>query len=291
MSTSFSSSSPRMAVGQQTENFGTSTYSMSLGLASLLNERDLQQEPANNKLENSASSVQSSHCSNPARFPSLVAETQFTHGNISSPTTTLTLPTNSYNLIPSPSTLPQRSDNRGLDLLGSRSQHLSLDTNAFNSESLSQNRPIKTDDAKSTESGSGDSNALSVINKLRNTGVSLFGYLTGGGLGGAVGGAGVTGAGIGGDDNTELSRPKSLPLTSTSVSVTSASNSGLNSVSMVTSSAPASIASVSVRAGDLPSEPMSTSTPMKSHLASILNRKTAGGVIGALTQLRRDGAL
>ncbi|XP_045179167.2 trafficking kinesin-binding protein 1-like isoform X3 [Mercenaria mercenaria] len=276
---SYTSSTPKMAIGHVAENHGTSTFSMSLGLASILNERDIE--------HGSQQGVRSQHSvasSNPARFPSLISDTHFNIGQQSSPSTTLTLPTNSYRLIPSPSTLPQRLD-RNVNSMGTGGWHGISGTlgsqgtegsNSVNSLQGQQGSTATVTDAKNADSANSDSNRLGMINKLKNTGFSLYGYITGS--------VPANGTGL------DTSRPNSLPLTSTAPSVTVAMATGSNSVTTVTDSTTVTTNSVDI--DNMVTIGTSTAeSPRKSHLASVLTRKTAGGVIGALAKWHRDGSL
>ena len=266
ISSSFTSSSPRMAVGRVVENHGTSTFSMSMGLASILNERDIEESPPG---------IRQSHnnvSSNPARFPSLISDQHFKVGQPSSPATTLTLPTNSYKLIPSPVTLPQRSGNS----IGSW-QGISSSLGSGSSSVLSlpgqQGSTVSSTGIKGTDETYTDANRLNVINKLKNTGTSLYEYLTGN----------VPVNTTGGDN----SRPNSLPLPTTAT----AGATGLNSVATVTESA----TSLTTNNVDIDNMVVIATTTAESsrklHLSSVLTRKTAGGVIGALTKWHKDGSL
>lgn len=269
-----------MAVASQASNSGTSTFSMSLGLASILNERDLIDIPREGTPPRS---VHQAVSSNPARFPSLVSDTHYFSAGTASTATTLTLPTNSYNLIPSPSTLSERS-NRGQGHVG-ETKYETENTNIENTSvettvpnlTLNVDRYMRNGEntglsrgyRDSTGSQDSDSSALGVINRLRNTGFSLYGYFsnTGSQTASATG-------------NSEVTRPNSLPVSVTAVSFSSATIPG-SSVAMAASGD----ASVSlVTAGETPS----TESGRMSHLTSFLTRKTAGSVLGALTKYKQD---
>lgn len=278
---SFTASTPRMSACSRADNYGTSTYSMSLGLAAILNERDIPQTQPEGQPEGSRL-FHSNQSSNPARFPSLISDTHFNTGSQSSPAVTLTLPTNSYNLIPSPTTISQRSD-RGYDLFGTGSQGSSSiagsqSTHMSQCLHVSQCQQSSTIamDTNSANSSNTDTNMITVINKLKNTGYSFYGYLTGG-------------DGVNENCGDNVSRPNALPLTTTTVSVATAGATG--SVVMATG------ATVTVTTASADPNCMvtiatpTTQSPKRSQLASILTRKTAGGVIGALTKWHRDGAL
>ncbi|XP_060553261.1 trafficking kinesin-binding protein 1-like [Ruditapes philippinarum] len=271
ITSSFTSSSPRMALGRVAENHGTSTFSMSLGLASILNERDLKEESQPGIRHHNVSS-------NPARFPSLSSDQHFKAGHTSTPLTTLTLPTNSYKLIPSPVTLPQRSE-RSFDGSVSSWQGISSTLGSQRSNSVfsspGQQGSVLSTNANGTENANSDSNRLKVINKLKTTGFSLYGYITG-----------AVPVNASGEDN---SRPSSLPLPT----VTTAGATALNSVATVTESV-TTLTTVTDNVDIDSMVTMATTTAesrRKSHLSSILARKTAGGVIGALTKWHKDGSL
>ena len=276
-----SSSTPRMAVASQSSNTGTSTFSMSLGLASILNERDLADVPRQGTPPRATPHAVSS---NPARFPSLISESPFNPVGMSSPATTLTLPTNSYNLIPSPSTSSERS-NKGQGLEGRDSKY---EYNTTSSDNLPaehtmpnltlnldrykrnhNNTSVSSGNSETTVSGSGDVSALGVINRLRNTGFSLYGYL-----------ARTSPNGNTTSANTDVSRPSSLPVNTTSVSTVTLPSATIASSSVAMASRDDDQSVMVVRAGEAPS----TESGRMSHLTSFLARKTAGSVIGAFTK-------
>lgn len=273
MTSSLTSATPRMAVGQVAENYGTSTFSMSLGLASLLNERDTQQDSQQGFL-----SHHSNVSSNPPRFPSLISDTHFSRGQQASPSTTLTLPTNTYKLIPSPSTLPQSSERSiGAGGLGSWQ---GISSTLGSQRSMGSHSGLNSSvDAKSAESADSQTNVVGVINKLKNTGFSLFEYITGGNP--------VS------ENSVDITRPNSLPLTSSTVSVSVAGSWMTDSVTMVTNSTTTVTSSTSETDSMVAvATPTTTTTESpRRHLASVLTRKTAGGVIGALAKWHRDGSL
>lgn len=272
MTSSLTSSTPRMAVGQVAENYGTSTFSMSLGLASLLNERDTQSDNQQGLL-----SHHSNVSSNPPRFPSLISDTHFSRGQQASPSTTLTLPTNTYKLIPSPSTLPQTSE-RSVGAVGLGSWQGISSTLGSQRSVGSHSGSNSSVDAKSADSADSQTNVVGVISKLKNTGFSLYEYITGGNP--------VS------ENNVDISRPSSLPLTSSTVSVSVAGSWMTDSVTMVTNSTTTVTSSYSETDGMVAiATPTTTTESPRRHLASVLTRKTAGGVIGALTKWHRDGSL
>lgn len=278
---SFTASTPRMSACLRSDNYGTSTYSMSLGLASILNERDILQTQPEGQPDGSRL-FHGNKSSNPARFPSLISDTHFYTGSQSSPSVTLTLPTNSYNLIPSASTISQMSD-RGHDLHGTGSQGLSSSagthsTNMSQCVHATQYQLSSTIDmdTKSANSSNTDTNMINVINKLKDTGFSLYGYITGG-------------ACMNENYGDHVSRPNTLTITTTTASMTTAGATG--SVVMATgATATMTTASADPECMVTIATP-TTQSPKKSQLASILTRKTAGGVIGALTKWHRDGTL
>lgn len=73
----------RMATGQQGTNSGTSTYSMSMGLASILNERDLLSTAA--KKKNAKSMPETA--TNPERVDSIVSDSHFEFSKITASST------------------------------------------------------------------------------------------------------------------------------------------------------------------------------------------------------------
>lgn len=271
-----------MAVCSASCNSGTSTFSMSLGLASILNERDLHRTPPEGAVSRPALESHNSSHTNPARFPSLVSDTHYNPAGVTSPAVTLTLPTNSYNLIPSPSTFSERSErgqgDTSLSRTLARSSELTdrnnltctvPDDSVVPNSSLDVDRSINTD---KTGSARTESNALSVINKLKSTGFSLYGYFYGNGPQG--------------DDSSshpEVSRPTSLPVCPAAVSMaTAAPTTCTVSVAMATEGTSVPM----VMAGGMPTATSESSK--KSHLASLLSRRTAGSVISALTKYNRE---
>lgn len=72
-----------MATGQQGSNSGTSTYSMSMGLASILNERDLLSTAA--KKKNAKSMPETA--TNPERVDSIVSDSHFEFSKITASST------------------------------------------------------------------------------------------------------------------------------------------------------------------------------------------------------------
>ncbi|XP_052812866.1 trafficking kinesin-binding protein 1-like isoform X2 [Mya arenaria] len=302
VSSTTSNSTPRMAVSSKAEGSGTSTYSMSMGLASLLNERDIitptdtGSSGARSRLEMGISQ------SNPSRFPSLVSETHFKPGQSSTPAT-LSLTTNNYRLIPSPSTHNARplkgqgegqSDEKVVDISRSfQSQQTTAGSHTTSWVSALANLSPGSGSLGTMSLNAGrsnnDTNALGVINKLKTTGFSLYGYLTG------VGNTeGVNNAGNGDRDTnfvsqhtnnaatgvTSTSRPTSLKL-----SVLTAASNATVSTANVTN---ASLATVGGATGMTTTD---SSSSQGSKLSSLFSGKSATGVIGALAKLHRDSSL
>ena len=321
---------------------------MSLGLASLLDERDLAQPPEGHAQRSRAFSGSStadpmhlnSH-SNPSRFPSLVSETHYRPMNVSSPSTTssTTHMTNNYRLISSPSTFGHTS------VVGQRSGSQSVEKGQGDSEKkpdLSQvsdfSRSNVTSMSQSHATLSGQTNvgshttswvsalanlspgagalgttlnltgsvsnndsqsALGVINKLKNTGFSIYGYITG--VGGQSDGDRSSSVDSNGKakssnantytntglTNTDHLRPNSLRLISganssqTAFSVMSSTVSLSSSASMATG----------VTGGVNATTTAESSSSQGRKLTKMLTGSSATGVLGALAKLHRDSSL
>ena len=267
--TSQKSSTPKIYSGFHCDKSGTTTYSMSQGLAAILNERDLLKTPPEGTVPKSVQGHQvQGHSSNPPRFPSLVSDTHFSNIHTSAMTTSDTFTSSALGTLTSPSTLTSR-----LPTPGSRPQ------------------TVISSEIKTT---AGDSANANVIGRLRNTGFTIYGLLSGAG------------------QPTITSRPNSLPVGSTgaitmatgsSGAVAMATGSGAvamatgssGAVAMVTgSSGVVTMASGSISStytDNLVSVVTSTDSQGRSGLRSIFTHKTAGGVVGALANFKRNGIL
>lgn len=291
------------------DNRGTSTYSMSLGLAAILNERDLLRTPSEGS---PLGFSQSNISSNPTRFPSLVSDSIYNPAGSSpsSYTGALTLPTNSYQVLPSTSMTPDHSRSS----TSSRPQQawsLTLGT-TLDGSLFAQSSTIEPQNPSNDNSASSsvESN-LSVINKLKDTGYNLFGFITGSGSG-AVGQTS--------SNTTTATSTTTVTATTPSSSTTNTTNTttvaptaarpanlhlpvGLSqsSASITTAStgtlslATGSVAMTTENSGQVTIS-MGTTTSdsgTRSNLASLLARTAprASGVIGALAKFHRDGAL
>lgn len=284
-------STPRMMFSDRFSlSQGTSAYSTSLGLASVLDECDIVQPPP----KKATAQVRSMQDSRPLRFPSLVTETKSTADESLSLSVSLPFPTNVYQFIPPISTLPQRSHigshswlqtdpqwpgmQASVGTLGSECDHTSQNS----SLGYQGNTAYGSSSGKRPTVGNLDSDGINMISKLKERGVSLFGYIT----------SGVSGYNSGSATLTEVSHPCaavtfSTPSTSVPCAGTSVSESSIaNSVSSIDSVVTTMINTNSVvNASTTQSE-----TPKRLHLASILSRKSASSIMGAFSKLTRDGA-
>ena len=263
--TSQKSSTPKICSGFNSDKSGTTTYSMSQGLAAILNERDLLKTPP----EGAVPKTVQAHCSNPPRFPSLVSETHFSNIHTNAMTTSDTITASALGTLNSPSTLTSR-----FPIPGSRSQ-------------TTMSSEIKT--------AAGDSANANVIDRLRSTGFTIYGLLSGAA------------------QPTITTRPNSLPVGSTgaitmatgsSCAVTMATGSS-GAVTMATGSsgaftiAPGPSGSVtmatrsisSINTDNLVTVVTSSDSLGRNGLRSIFTHKTAGGVVGALANFKRNGIL
>ena len=234
---------------------------MSQGLAAILNERDLLKTPPEGTVPKSIQGQIQVQSGNPPRFPSLVSDTHFSNMNTSATTTSDTFTSSALGTLTTPSTLTSR-----LPTPGSRSQ-------------TGASAEIKT------TAGNSDSATGNVIGRLRNTGFTIYGLLSGAG------------------QPTITSRPNSLPVGSTGA-ITMATGS-LSTVTMATGSSSAvtmatgSVSAVSMTTGSISSTNTdslvsvvtSTDIQERSGLRSIFTHKTAGGVVGALANFKRNGIL
>lgn len=233
-STTQKSSTPKICSGFHSDRSGTSTYSMSQGLAAILNERDLLITPP----EGTVPKPFQCRSSNPPRFPTLVSETHFSNSHVGAAGATETVSSSAFGTITSPSSMTSR-----LPIPGSGSQ------------------TITSSEIKTTV---GDSATANVIERLRNTGFSIYGLLSGAG------------------PSTNPTRPNSLPVSS-SGAITMAT--GSSTVTVVTGSMP------SASTDSLVTVATSRDSDGKSSLRSIFTHKTAGGVVGALANFKRNGIL
>ncbi|XP_052237343.1 trafficking kinesin-binding protein 1-like isoform X2 [Dreissena polymorpha] len=326
-----SSTAPRMAICTQTAAMGTSTYSMSLGLASILNERDIKPDEDHSR---SSSPLHRPVSSNPSRFPSIVSDRHFVPVGNLTPATTLTLTTNNYRLIPSPSSSTPRSSTGqgdrsylgqgGRSYLGQGDRSYlgqghdsgtNIDQqlkslNSMNSASVSSSSNTSSwvsaiaghmpgsvqglgrglmvvGQPSSSPVVSGETNPPGVINKLKNTGFSLYGFITG------VTPSCSDNDKTGGTHNAQISqnsdnlRPNSLSLPQS----TSLPNLTLSTSSSSWSTSVAMAASGSGATNNCSSTSSVQEKGKKSQLGSLLSSRTAGGVLGALAKLHRDSSL
>ena len=220
------SSTPKIYTGLHSDTSGTCTYSMSQGLAAILNERDLLKTPPEGTVPKSSGQ---GHSNNPPRFPSLVSDTHFSNIDTSAASTSLTVSSSAFGTVTSPSTFTPK-----LPLQGSRPQ------TAMSSE-------IKTT--------VGETVGTNVVAKLKNTGFTIYGYLSGA------------------TPTVNTSRPSSLPVRSSST------------VTLATGSVTLASTDSLVTAGT------STQSQGKGALGAIFTHNTAGGVIGALANFKRNGIL
>ena len=308
----FSSSSPRVAVSDRAETSGTSTYSMSLGLASLLNERDLLVSPP----ERPTSRPHRATSSNPERFPSLVSDSLYNPAPVT-PTSSLVLPTNNYNLITSSSMWTSRpvhehsnqhmlstqammNFSSNAQIQNNRCPELTSETGASNYSgllstgtvpSISVSASPRSSTARGLMGNPNElwspnslSNALGVINKLKDKGMDLYGYLSGE----------KDSQNSESGSYTAVGRPSSLPIATISTNVSQvssgsttnnlpadSSNRVLNASQHLSSVSVAPVASTGVE---------STGSASKLY-SSLFSKKTAGGVLGALAKFHRDGSL
>ena len=247
---------------------------MSFGLASILNERDLLKTPPEGAPNPAYRSTATS--SNPDRFPSLISDTHFT--TTSAPARTLTMLTNNYNLIPAAAALSQRSD-----------KVIEDDARSGVTQSAPVPGTVNTNSTTQTTSPSSLTKALGMINRLKSSGLNMYGYIAGG----------LTSPEPLIESNTtSLSRPDSLPLPSASASTTvvataTATQAVVSATSTSVVSTATSVSGASGGAEDLVTAGTTTITesPKKRTLTSLLSHRATGGVIGALTSIRKDGIL
>ncbi|XP_021351763.1 trafficking kinesin-binding protein 1-like isoform X3 [Mizuhopecten yessoensis] len=218
-STSTKLSTPRLS--SMVQSSGTTTYSMSLGLAAILNERDFL-SPTDNKPQTSGSKQSRSGC--------LVSESHF-------------------------------------DLEKSKAQALTVTSSSGASVSLTTSSPTKMSAEKPNSLSGVDYQEANILSRIKNTGFSLYGYL--GKLGQRS--DSVVSLPTHLHDNTKVSQEGAIPKVSV-CSVPTQSSSVDNLVTIASATEGGSEAS------------KSTSTS-----AIFGSGASGGGVLGALTSIRKSG--
>lgn len=232
--TSKKSSTPKICTRLHSDRSGTTTYSMSQGLAAILNERDLLKTPP----EGTVPKTVQTHSGNPARFPSLVSDSHYSNIDTSVANTPVTMSSSGLGTVTSPSTLTSRFQ-----------------------VPMSRSQTTVSTEIKTTAEDSSNGN---VIDRIRNTGFTIYGLLSGAG------------------PSSNTTRPNTLPVGSSGI-VTMAT--GSNTITTATGSVP------SVSTDNLVTVGTVTEGQGKSGLGSIFTHNTAGGVIGALANFKRNGIL
>ncbi|XP_060065606.1 trafficking kinesin-binding protein 1-like [Ylistrum balloti] len=219
-STSTKSSTPRLT--SMVQSSGTTTYSMSLGLAAILNERDL--------LSPSDKKPQTSGANNPSRMSScLVSESHF-------------------------------------DLAKSKAH--TVTSSPGSGVSLTTSSPTKTSPERPNSLSGADYQEANLLNRIKNTGFSLYGYL--GKIGQQRSDSVVSLPTLHENTNTSHSQQGAIP----KVSVCSGPTQSSSVDNLVTIAAA--------------SEGGAEASKSKSS-SSIFGGASGGGVLGALTSIRKSG--